>query len=282
MKFSGDSFIVSHEAQLWIRESNGYPQSYQIRLISILDDETVVLYCDTTQLTLYLGDVLLFDNVLVVIKETFTFIWAKAIFGVDPRYDGNNPDRLYPQNTTVKILPLTDNIPVGTIADTYALTPVYSLFSHSVNQDGTTVTRNDKNLGIWTKSFVTSKKCDIPCNGFMIRNDIGFHLLYEIGQGSKFIFFELRYNPYIENNIGTARANASVSITDNSNPLEFVDVNFSLKIKGTPELYTPLKLGDRPFYCPLNYPFFYKSTYKLRPVFGTTSYCPLDTTGFYI
>jgi len=257
--YNSDDFIIGYGSELWIRESNGYPQSYNVTFIELINFTTVSLSCDTP-ITLYQGDVLLFDDILLVLD---------AICSIN-----TTP-------TIVSILPIVGNVPVGTIAQTYALIPVYSFGTHAVNQDGNTVTRNDKELGLWTKHFVTGKSCDIPCNGHFIRNDTGFHLLYEVGQGSGFIFFELRYNPYVDTNIGTVRGIASVEISNGSNPLDFVDVNFSLKVKGTPELYTPLKLEGDPFYCPLNAPPLYKIAFKVIPEEDLINYCPQDTTGFY-
>jgi hypothetical protein len=259
-RYSGQDLIIGHESELWIRETvSGYPQAYNVTFVGMIDSTSVSLQSEI-QLTLYQGDVLLFDDILLVLD---------AICNLD-----TSP-------TIVSVLPLSGNIPVGTIAQTYALIPVYSFGTHSVNQDGGTAIRNDKELGLWTQHFVTSKGCDIPCSGHMIRGDIGFHLLYDMAQGSRFIYFEMRYNPYVDTNIGTARGVASVHLSDSSNPLDFVDVNFTLKVLGTPELYTPLKLEGDPFYCPFSAPRYYKIDFKVIPEEDTSNYCPQDTTGFF-
>lgn len=235
-----DSFVLGKDTELWVKALN-YGQS--VPDIQPIEFDAAVVAEDTTaslklgtgatvaSLILYRGDVLQTANALIVIAETTTITTTAA---------------------AVPILPAEDAVTDATVAHTYGLLPVLSIIDGGgLEFSNTEAEANNRSQGVWSAVKTVGRKATTSLTGSLIVTDPAVELFTELSLGSRNLYCENRYSPYVEFTLGTTtyvggagpgawsfEASVSSSMPNPGN--EFIKVNATLNVSGRPARYAPL------------------------------------------
>lgn len=142
------------------------------------DAETISVSASVAK-RVYSGDVIKFDtsSVLVVVKTT-TEILTTA--------------------TSVPVLPLEGNIADNETAKTYGLLPVWSLSEGGIPESsGQEASSRNRSESLYPVKIIVGRDYSLNCNGRFVKNDPGAYLLETLSIGSKKVYWESRYAPFI-------------------------------------------------------------------------------------
>lgn len=271
----GDDFALGKETETWVQAlmyNTPFPFIYPVTVIEdvAIDDEVIILKTDRP-VTLYRGDYLTFDTNTIVIIAEDTLIGTES--------------------TPVKILPALNDIEKDSHACTYAMIPILSMVEGSLpDSSGTDAESFNKSQGLFSAKKTVKRDGSVTIAGKMLKSDPSLPLLQRIGLGSRNIFLQSRYSPFVTfdgfaEGGGPGAFEMIATLTNNSYPTpngEFVEVNYTITFAGTPEPFS-YQFFDRCFtlfYCRRLLPSYYID-YVIIPEEDTSNYCEQNITGFY-
>lgn len=271
----GDDFVLGKETETWIQAlmyNTPFPFTYPMTVMEdvAIDDEIIMLKTDRN-VTLYRGDYLKFDT------DTMVIIAQDTLIGTE--------------STSVKILPALSNIDKDSHACTYAMIPIISMTEGSLpDSSGSDTESMNKTQGLFSAKRTVKRDGSVTIAGKMLKNDPSLPLLQRIGLGSRNIFFQSRYSPFVNfegypEGGGPGAFEMIATLTNNSYPTpngEFVEVNYTITFGNSPKPFS-YQFFDQcftMFYCRRSLPD-YSIDYDIIPEEDTSNYCELTIAGFY-
>ena len=242
LDLSGQDFVLAFSKEFWFSE---LPLNAQVPTTTTVtvDNSATPVPVDSTSMnvvsdapiTIYRGDILKFTSALVVVSATTTL-------------DGTATPAALPVVST------SAEIADAETALSYGLIPFWSLQDGGdIEFTGTEAIARNKIQGLYPAKRTTERDGTINLSGGLYVSDPGAILMEDLGDGSRNIYYEIRWAPYqvftgaggstsTEGSGPGARTGVATiqSFTVAGARSEFATVNCTLGIASRPDPYFPL------------------------------------------
>lgn len=185
LDLTGQDFVLAYSKEFWFQELELGSATPSVKTITVdnaaspvvIDSEVIPVTSDVA-VRLFRGDVLKFGPTLVVITAT-TLIDGTAT------------------PTNLPVLSTSAEIPDTTTAITYALVPYLSLQDGGdLENTGTEAVARNKTQGLYPAKRTTERDGTINVSGALYVSDPGAILMEDLSDGSRNIYYEIRWAPY--------------------------------------------------------------------------------------
>ena len=242
LDLTGQDFVLAYSKEFWFQELPLNAQVPSVVLITVDNsaspvavDSTAIPVVSDAATILFRGDVLKFGSILVVVSATTSI-------------DGTATP------TSLPVLSTSAEIADAATANSYGLIPFWSLQDGGdIEFTGTEAVARNKIQGLYPAKRTTERDGTINLSGSLYVADPGAILMEDLSDGSRNIYYEVRWAPYqtftdkdgvvtTEGSGPGARAGVatiqSFSVTGARS--EFATVNCTLGIASRPDPYVPL------------------------------------------